>query len=161
MRVLGDLPGGNTQPFSFAFGVSADGRIVVGRGDTDDGTRAFIWDSSHGMRDLQQVLEIDFGLKDMAGWTLVEARGVDIFGQTIVGWGRHNGVEEAWLVRLPDPCPADLNHDGIVGMQDMLLILNLTGPCEDCMNCTGDLNGDCQVDSNDLLALFGEWGDCP
>ena len=161
MRVLGDLPGGNTQPFSFAFGVSADGRIVVGRGDTDDGTRAFIWDSSHGMRDLQQMLEIDFGLKDMAGWTLVEARGVDIFGQTIVGWGRHNGIEEAWLVRLPDPCQADLNHDGIVGMQDLLLILNLIGPCEDCMNCTGDLNGDCQVDSADILALFGEWGDCP
>jgi probable HAF family extracellular repeat protein len=161
MRVLGDLPGGNAQPFSFAFGVSADGRIIVGRGDTDDGTRAFIWDASHGMRDLQQVLEVDFGLKDMAGWTLIEARGVDIFGQTIVGWGRHNGIEEAWLVRLPDPCPADLNHDGIVGMQDLLLMLNLTGPCQDCMNCAGDLNGDCQVDSADFLALFAEWGDCP
>ena len=161
MSVLGDLPGGNALPFSFAFGVSADGSTIVGRGDTDDGTRAFIWDDSNGLRDLQQVLEIDYGLKDMAGWTLVEARGADIYGQTIVGWGRHNGSEEAWLVRLPDPCPADLNHDGLVGIQDTLQLLPMTGPCEDCMNCTGDLNGDCQIDLGDLLVMFDAWGRCP
>ncbi len=161
MSVLGDLPGGNPQPFSFAFGVSVDGRTIVGRGDTDDGTKAFIWDESNGLRDLQRVLEIDYGLKDMAGWTLVEARGVDIYGQTIVGWGTHNGIDEAWLVRLPNPCPADLNHDGIVGVQDMLILLRIFGPCEDCMNCAGDFNANCQVDVADLFTLYAEWGPCP
>ena len=161
MTVLGDLPGGNPLPFSFAFGVSSDGSTIVGRGDTDEGTKAFIWNDSNGLRDLQQVLEIDYGLKNMAGWTLVEARGADIYGQTIVGWGTHDGIEEAWLVRLPNPCPADLNHDGIVNVQDMLLLLGMFGPCGDCMNCTGDLSGDCQIDGGDVVVLFGEWGSCP
>ncbi len=107
------------------------------------------------------MLEIDYGLKDMAGWKLREARGVDIFGQNIVGWGTHNGVEEAWLARLPDPCPADLNHDGMVGMQDMLLMFALVGSCEDCMNCPGDLNADCLINSTDILALFAVWGPGP
>ena len=160
MSVLGDLPGGSPLPFSFAFGVSTDGDIIVGRGDTDDGTKAFIWDDTNGLRDLQEVLEIDYGLKDMAGWTLIEARGADIYGQNIVGWGRHNGIEEAWLVRLPDPCPADLDHNGQVGIEDMLQLLAIFGPCEDCMNCSGDLNSDCTVDVADLLALFAAWGPC-
>lgn len=160
MTVLGDLPGGNTQPFSFAFGVSADGGTIVGRGDTDNGTAAFIWDESNGLRNLQTVLEVDYGLKDMAGWQLVEARGVDIYGLDIVGWGRHGGVEEAFLVRLPSPCPADLNHDGTVGIQDMLQLIALTGTCVDCMNCPGDLNGDCLINMFDLSILFGVWGPC-
>ena len=161
MSVLGDLPGGSPLPFSFAFGISTDGSTIVGRGDTDDGAKAFIWDETNGLRDLQEVLEIDYGLKDMAGWTLVEARGADIYGYNIVGWGEHNGVEEAWLVRLPNPCPADLNHDGLTGVQDMLQLLGMFGPCEDCMTCPGDLNSDCQIGVADLLALFAAWGPCP
>jgi len=161
MSALGDLPGGNPQPFSFAFGVSADGSTIVGRGDTDDGTRAFIWDAGNGLRNLQEVLEIDFGLKDMAGWTLVEARGADIYGLNIVGWGEYNGIQEAWLVRLPNPCPADLDHNGLTGIEDMLVLLGIFGPCADCMNCAGDLDSDCEIGVTDLLALFAAWGPCP
>ncbi len=160
MTALGDLPGG-AQPFSFAFGVSADGRTIVGRGELDGGeSRAFIWRSGDGMRSLQEVLEVDFGLKDMAGWTLIEARAVSIFGTTVVGWGTHNGIEEAWMALLPDPCPPDLDHDGMVGMLDMLALLTVFGPCSNCMSCPADFNGDCEVNTADLLILLGAWGPC-
>ena len=46
-------------------------------------------------------------------------------------------------------------------VQDMLQLLATAGPCEDCMNCTGDLNGDCQIDSGDLVVMFAGWGACP
>ncbi len=159
MVSLGDLPGGQAQPFSFAFAVSADGRTIVGRGEAVEGTRAVVWDHTGGMRNLQEMLEVDFGLH-LTGWQLHEARGVSAFGRTIVGYGAHGGVDEAWLVRLPDPCPADLNHDGFVGMQDLLILLTLAGPCDDCVECPGDLNGDCFVDAADMIELVALWGPC-
>jgi len=159
MTALGDLPGG-AQPFSFAFGVSADGLTIVGRGDLDGETRAFIWRSGLGMQNLQELLEVGFGLKDMAGWTLVEARAVSTFGTTIVGWGTHNGIEEGWMALLPNPCPPDLNHDGIVGIEDMLAMLKVFGACINCMNCPADLNSNCQVDNADLIVLLAAWGPC-
>ncbi len=45
---LGHLPGGNFQ--SSAFGVSADGAVVVGASESADGSvEAFRWTSSEGM----------------------------------------------------------------------------------------------------------------
>ena len=54
MMGLGDLPGLMFR--SMAFGVSADGSVIVGVAE-DDGSRAFIWDDLHGMRDLQVLLD--------------------------------------------------------------------------------------------------------
>jgi probable HAF family extracellular repeat protein len=97
MQDLGVLPG---QVYSAATGVSDDGTIVVGRcsptgfGFTvqvgrplhdastfgpDD--RAFYWTAATGMRDLTQLL-IDAGA-DMAGKTLVAARGISPDGKWI------------------------------------------------------------------------------
>ena len=157
MTSLGDLAG-VAQPFSFAFGVSADGSTIAGRGDGEDGGRAVIWRSGSAIRNLQELLEVDFGLKDMAGWTLVEARGVSTFGTTIVGWGIHNGIEEAWMAILPEQCPADLDHDGIVGVVDMLALLSGFGPCSNCMSCPADLNSDWEGVTPDLSISFAVGG---
>lgn len=55
---LGDLAGG---PFySVAFGVSADGAVVVGQGQSASGFEAFVWDAVNGMRNLEGVLTTDF-----------------------------------------------------------------------------------------------------
>jgi uncharacterized membrane protein len=159
MVSLGDLPGGQAQPFSFAFAVSADGGTIVGRGEGVDGTRAVVWDQTGAMRNLQEMLEVDFGL-NLQGWELNEARGVSSHGRTIVGHGTHNGVEEAWLVRLTKPCPADLDNDGIVGIEDLGILLTMRGPCDDCVECPGDLNGDCVVDRDDVIELVARWGSC-
>jgi len=73
-----------------AHAVSADGSVVVGSSDG-----AFIWDQSHGMQDLKEVLENDYGL-DLTGWTLTMARGISDDGLTIVGYG-NNG---AWVAKI-------------------------------------------------------------
>ena len=117
---LGFLPGGIE---SDAFGVSADASIVVGRDFLGpvghSASRAFLWDATDGMRDLQEVL-IGEG-DDLAGWTLLEALAVSADGRSIVGRGVNPaGQEEAWLARvgpsgvvIPEPSSLALLTIGI------------------------------------------------
>ncbi len=157
---LGDLPGGTRQPYSTAFAVSADGTTIVGAGSTElPISEAIIWTETDGLRHLGQLLE-SLGV-DLSGWVLKEARGVSVDGQIVVGVGAHNGVDEAWLASLAVPCPADLNGDGVVNVQDTLILLaSPWGPCDSCGNCPGDINGDCAVGMADLLALLSGYGAC-
>jgi probable HAF family extracellular repeat protein len=78
---LGDLDGGGYQ--SVAFGVSADGTVVVGRGISNLGDEAFRWDAQHGM----------VGLGDLPGggfFSTAYAASAD--GAVIVGHGAASGV---------------------------------------------------------------------
>jgi hypothetical protein len=69
---LGDLPGGSF--YSVAYGVSADGSVVVGQGNSASGGEAFIWGATYGMRNLKDVLTNDYGLGSaLTGWTLTGA----------------------------------------------------------------------------------------
>ncbi|HRP62889.1 MAG TPA: hypothetical protein PK400_06330 [Phycisphaerales bacterium] len=69
-------------------------------------------------------------------------------------WSRHLYV---WVDPAgPQPNPADLNNDGVVDVQDLLILLVAWGPCGD--ECPADLNGDGVVDVLDLLFLLGNWG---
>ncbi len=109
---LGDLPGGAYR--SKALDVSADGSVVVGWADApipyfgDDPLDAFIWDSVHGMRLLQDVLTIDYGL-DLKGWHLTQATSISADGLVIAGIGFNPiGQTEAWVANLRtggDPAP--------------------------------------------------------
>jgi probable HAF family extracellular repeat protein len=106
MTALGTLPG---QPYSYGRSVSGDGLKVVGF--ASDGTvevvpssgsqlstgHAFLWTAA-GMVDLNTYLP-SLGL-NLTGWTLREARGISADGATVVGWGWHDGVPEAWTARL-------------------------------------------------------------
>lgn len=102
---LGILPGGGTS--SEAHGVSADGSVVVGWSDSSTGAQAFIWDPSHGMRSLLNVLIGDYGLgSQLTGWSLRAATAISPDGRHIVGWGvGPNGTIQAWLVRNLNPIP--------------------------------------------------------
>ncbi len=100
---LGHLPGDDG---SFATDASADGSIVVGSSRIGFlAQHAFIWDSDHGMRDLQEVLINDFGLgANLAGWTLYEAAAISDNGRVIVGTGLNPlGEREAWVAIVPEP----------------------------------------------------------
>lgn len=110
------MPGG-AVPTS-ANGLSADGSIVVGgaRGGSDIG--AYIWDSTHGARNLKQVLIDEYGLgASVAGWDMRTAYAISADGRTIVGGSNAvpgaitgdlnpQGQQEAWIAYLgPAPVP--------------------------------------------------------
>ena len=55
----------------------------------------------------------------------------------------------------PNLIPGDVNGDGIVNTEDLLLLLGAWG---ECPGCPEDLNGDGVVNTEDLLILLGNWG---
>ena len=55
-------------------------------------------------------------------------------------------------------CDADLDCDGMVGLEDVIAMAMAWGPCDDCL---ADLDGNGVVDVNDIFALLTSWGTCP
>ncbi|HVP28588.1 MAG TPA: PEP-CTERM sorting domain-containing protein [Myxococcota bacterium] len=101
--------------FSAAEAVSGNGSVIVGAYEPDNHFRhAFIWDNTHGARDLQQVLTAD-GL-DLTGWTLQDALGISADGQTIVGAGIGPDGEEAWIAVIPEPATGLLVMLSVLGL---------------------------------------------
>lgn len=103
---LGHLPG---LSHSIARSVSGDGSTIIGQafnlGNVPDQSRSFVWDMTHGMRDLQQLLETHYQLAtELLGWTLSNPNDISRDGLAIVGNGINpNGELESWLVRLDRP----------------------------------------------------------
>jgi probable HAF family extracellular repeat protein len=95
MTGLGDLPG--SFFFSVALATSLDGSAVVGYSEAEpQGYHAFLWTEADGMRNLNEILEDDYGL-DLTGWRLSLAYDISDDGTTIVGYGRNPaGQTEAW-----------------------------------------------------------------
>lgn len=58
-----------------------------------------------------------------------------------------------------DPCPGDVNSDGIVNKDDLLEILALFGQPVACGN-VADADGNGLVDAGDLGMVTGYWGQC-
>ena len=56
--------------------------------------------------------------------------------------------------------PADITGNGIVDVDDLLIVINAWGDCDDpCPpSCSGDVNDDCQTDVDDLLTVINNWG---
>jgi hypothetical protein len=55
-----------------------------------------------------------------------------------------------------DPCPADVNNDGVVNVLDLLLLIEQWGQS----GAQADINGDGTVNIQDLLVLIDAWGPC-
>jgi probable HAF family extracellular repeat protein len=96
---LGSIPGAGA---SFPGSVSADGNVVMGDYNTPATFRPCIWDSAHGVRDLQDVLITDFGLgAELSGWQLFSAT-ISPDGRSIVGVGINPGGQvEAFEFQAP------------------------------------------------------------
>jgi hypothetical protein len=54
-----------------------------------------------------------------------------------------------------DPCPADINDDGMVNVTDVLIVIENWGG-----SGGGDINGDDIVNVTDLLEVVRAWGYC-
>jgi len=169
MQALGDLPGGGFQ--SWAYACNADGSVIVGRASVQGPCgpfgcgslgRAFIWDATNGMRNVQQML-VDAGI-DMTGWSLLEARGISADGTVITGNGINPmGSVEAWLVRLSPPpppvCAADFDGDGQLTPDDLADYIGVFFGVPPGVEA--DFNGDGGVDPDDLADFIsGYFGGC-
>lgn len=73
---LGDLPGGSS--LSIAFGISADGTVVVGRSFSGNGNEAFRWTAAGGMTGLGHLA---------SGTPTSQANAVSGNGSVVVGYG--------------------------------------------------------------------------
>ena len=108
---LGLLSGRNN---SFVSDISADGSVIVGRGresDINSTSRVFIWDVTHGMRDLRDVLVAEYGL-NLGSWILSEAQGISADGRTIVGQGTNpDGNPASWIAQARDRHSARTKHN--------------------------------------------------
>lgn len=115
MLDTGNLSGKNT---TYPYAMTADGSVVVGASSTSwsSSTRlAYIWDSTHGIRNLKDVLTNEYGL-DLTGWTLLSANDISSNGNVIVGEGIDpSGYTEAFLVMLV-PEPAIVIQLGLAAM---------------------------------------------
>ena len=111
---LGHLPGGE-----FALvpqGVSADGSVIVGQAfkTPSNDSIPFIWDVSHGVRSLQDVLSVDYDL-DLTGWELTGGADISADGRVIVGDGTNPaGNTEGWRVVIPEPSSVVLTISGLL-----------------------------------------------
>ncbi len=64
----------------------------------------------------------------------------------------------------PPACPADINHDSVVNVADLLSVISNWGFCTDCAKCLSDIYPDphdCVVNVGDLLRVISSWGACP
>jgi probable HAF family extracellular repeat protein len=131
VSIGGHLPGMNT---THPMDLTADGSTIVGVSYSDISYQfnAFIWDAAHGIRNLQSVLQSEYGL-NLTGWNLQVAYGITPDGSVIVGYGTNpSGQTEAFRA---------------------VLYTCVSPP-------TTDLNGDCKVDFQDFAIMAGEWLDC-
>jgi len=82
MVTIGHLPERNT---THPGDMTPYGKVIVGGSFSGpDQGDAFIWDSIHGMRNLQNMLEKEYGL-NLVGWKLQNASGITPDGNIIVG----------------------------------------------------------------------------
>src|SRR5690606_37198382 len=110
---LGDFDGGVFS--SAAYGVSADGSVVVGRANDEDGQEAFRWTEATGLESIAAILK-DAGV-DLTGWDLRQANDVSADGTVIVGNGWKDGKDEAFIAKVPLP-EADDDTGGDDGTGD-------------------------------------------
>ena len=108
-------PIGSLSRRSMAFGVSADGSVVVGdrEGQDPDWSGPFLWDRKHGMRSLMSILQRDFPT-NVTDWILYSGRGISADATTIVGTGGISGGQGgAWAVIF-----SDSDEDGLLDYVD-------------------------------------------
>jgi probable HAF family extracellular repeat protein len=115
VTIGGHLPGMNT---THPMDLTTDGSTIVGvsYSDISYSFAAFIWDAQHGMRNLQSVLQSEYGL-NLTGWNLQGAYGITPNGSAIVGYGTNpSGQTEAFYAVIPEPATLSLFILGSLGL---------------------------------------------
>ncbi len=147
----------------FGHTVAMEGDVVTVGAHLDD-------DGGLGSGSAHQFRRLDGEWVQTAKLTASDAAYDDNFGRSVaisgsnllVGASRadNDGVDTgaAYVFDILDPIPGDLDDDGDVDLVDVLLLIAVWGPCNDCNNCPADLDRDCTVGVPDLLTLLANWG---
>ena len=119
---------------------------------SDEPDVGFIWRAGV-IENLNDLIESDPGL------TIDRAVAINELGQILAQAASEELNATVAVILTPIEGPlADLDGDCAVGVKDLLILLGLWGPCNDCSNCPADFNDDCAVGVVDLLVLLGNWG---
>ncbi|MDW8051758.1 MAG: hypothetical protein RMJ83_04660 [Armatimonadota bacterium] len=149
MQVLPDF--GNV---AVANDVSDDGSVIVGEATLPGvGRRAVRWTSA-GIEDLNTTYA--HLLAD--GSTLFTATRISATGRFIVGFGRHNNLDQAYLLdtRACASANGDVDQNGCVNNADLLSVLFAFGQAGSSL--PEDVNCDGQVNNADLLTILFNFG---
>jgi subtilisin family serine protease len=76
---------------------------------------------------------------------------------TTFGHGFVNAKNALDAVDTGNSCPADIDNDNVVGVSDLLAVVDAWGSCS---GCDADIDGDSLVGVSDLLAVVDAWGAC-
>ena len=82
------------------------------------------------------------------GEYVLEVKRVDSFSGSRV-------FSTSWLFPEADGITGDLDGDGIVGVEDLLIVISQWGTCS---GCVADIEGNGVVDIEDLLIVIANWG---
>jgi probable HAF family extracellular repeat protein len=148
MQNLGTL-GSGYYSYSLAYGVSADGAVVVGFSDG----RPFRWTVGGGMEDLNTT----YASLLTNGSRLAWASAISPDGRYIVGWGYNAATQrgEAYLLDTGFPRRGDVDRNGCVDDADLLAVLSAFG---ERGYRNEDLNWDGVIDDADLLIVLFNFG---
>jgi hypothetical protein len=95
-------------------------------------------------------VQLDEGLSEAV---LVNELNISPSNRKLRAFTHGQGVSERDLIG----CPADVNGDGEVGVNDFLALLSAWGPCP---GCPEDIDGDGDVGVLDFLTVLANWGPC-
>jgi hypothetical protein len=76
----------------------------------------------------------------------------------IVGMVEFEGLPgSAGVILVPDPCPTDLNSDGVTDSADLAILLGAWGSCPSTCGCVADIDASDSVGAADLAVLLGQF----
>jgi probable HAF family extracellular repeat protein len=173
---LGDLPGGAIN--SQAYGVSADGSVIVGQGESSSGREAFRWTEEGGMVGLGILPGFDSSLaQDLTadGSLVVGSLGMGSKAHAVAFiWDALHGMRELRAVLVNDHGLSaslagwTLEYATAISADGRAVVGYGTNPAGnteawlahfgDEPQIPGDFNGDGTVDDADLLEWQGDFG---
>jgi len=128
------------------------------RVSVDGGSWQTVWENESSITDgswTEQVIDLS-AIAD--GQSDVQIRWV--MGSTDSSW-QFSGwnIDDVQIVAVApsEGVPGDIDGDGMVGTNDLLMVIAAWGPCPPGP-CDADLNGDGVVGADDLLFVIANWG---
>jgi probable HAF family extracellular repeat protein len=139
-------------PYGEIYGINEAGQMVGIMWDsTDDNAteHAFIFDTTNGIRDLNDLID------PASEWILNFARDINNASQ-IVGYGSLNDVNRGFILTPTECCPGDFDGDGDVDGSDLAAFAGEFGVCTS--GCNFDFEPDGDVDTFDLAVFASNLG---